>query len=81
MDWLNRDQTIRCAILTGAGRAFSSGGNIKHMRDKVGIFAGDAITVRNGYRNGIQRVAKAVWSVEVPLIAAVNGPACGAAAI
>ena len=78
MDWLNRDQSIRCAILTGAGKAFSTGGNLKHMRDKEGIFAGDAIEVRNGYRAGIQRVAKAVWSVEVPMIAAVNGPAYGA---
>lgn len=78
MDELNRDQSIRCAILTGAGKAFSSGGNLKHMRDKEGIFAGDAISVRNSYRRGIQRVAKAVWSVEVPMIAAVNGPAYGA---
>ena len=78
MDELNQDQSIRCAILTGAGKAFSSGGNLKHMRDKEGIFAGDAISVRNSYRRGIQRVAKAVWSVEVPMIAAVNGPAYGA---
>jgi enoyl-CoA hydratase/carnithine racemase len=78
MDGLNRDHSIRCAILTGAGKAFCSGGNLKHMRDKEGIFAGDAISVCNSYRQGIQRVAKAVWSVEVPIIAAVNGPAYGA---
>lgn len=78
MDELNQDQSIRCAILTGAGKAFSSGGNLNHMRDKEGIFASDAVSVRNSYRRGIQRVAKAVWSVEVPMIAAVNGPAYGA---
>jgi len=69
----NADLGIRCAILTGAGEAFSSGGNLKHMRDGIGMFSGDAAGVREGYRNGIQRVAKALWGCEIPLIAAVNG--------
>jgi enoyl-CoA hydratase/carnithine racemase len=78
MERIERDQSVRCAILTGAGKAFSTGGNLKHMKEKSSIFGGDAITAKDGYRAGIQRAAKAIWDCEVPLIAAVNGPAYGA---
>ena len=68
---------MRCAILTGAGPAFSAGGNVKAMRERAGAFAGAGVHIRERYRNGIHRIVRALWGVEVPLIAAVNGAAIG----
>ena len=37
MHRINRDNSVRCAIVTGAGKAFSSGGNLKHMKERIRI--------------------------------------------
>jgi len=74
---INSDREIRCAILTGAGAAFSAGGNLKAIRERAGAFAGAGVNIREGYRNGIHRIIRSLWNIEVPLIAAVNGPAIG----
>lgn len=74
---INADREVRCVILTGAGKAFSAGGNLKAMRERAGTFAGPGVLIRERYRQGIHRMVKALWNVEVPMIAAVNGPAIG----
>jgi 2-(1,2-epoxy-1,2-dihydrophenyl)acetyl-CoA isomerase len=71
------NKAVRCAILTGAGRAFSAGGNVKAMQSREGAFAGSPYEVAQGYRTNIHRIARALYGLEVPLIAAVNGPAIG----
>ena len=43
-----------------------------------GQFGGSPAEMRRGYRAGIQRVPLAMYGLEVPVIAAVNGPAIGA---
>jgi 2-(1,2-epoxy-1,2-dihydrophenyl)acetyl-CoA isomerase len=74
---INADRELRCAILTGAGMAFSAGGNVKAMREKSGVFAGTADQIRESYKKDIHEIVRSLWGLEVPLIAAVNGPAIG----
>ncbi|WP_396589100.1 crotonase/enoyl-CoA hydratase family protein [Bermanella sp. R86510] len=75
---VEQDDDMRCIIVTGAGSAFSSGGNIKHMLNKQGMFAGEANDIRENYAKVIQRIPVALYNINIPTIAAVNGPAVGA---
>ena len=75
---MNADMNIRAAILTGAGSAFSSGGNLKKMAVPGGHADAPPWENRRWYKDGIQRIPLAFERLEVPIIAAVNGPAIGA---
>jgi len=72
---INADASVRVAILTGADPAFSAGGNLKDMQQ---LFERSRAELRDWYRHGVQRLALAVYNLEVPVICAVNGPAIGA---
>ncbi len=75
----DRDINIRCVILTGAGSAFCSGGDLSQMRPDVGgLRSSKPIETRRNYKYGIQRLPLMFQSLEVPVVAAVNGPAIGA---
>lgn len=71
------DTEIRAVIITGVGRAFSTGGDIGVMSELIAqddAAAFDAL-VRTG-----ARVVSLIEEIPVPVIAAVNGPAAGAGA-
>jgi enoyl-CoA hydratase/carnithine racemase len=75
---VDADPTVGCVILTAVGDIFCAGGNIKAMYAREGHFAGNAAEIRRSYITGVQSIARALFAIEVPVIAAVNGAAMGA---
>jgi 2-(1,2-epoxy-1,2-dihydrophenyl)acetyl-CoA isomerase len=72
------DKNIRVVVITGVGKAFCAGGDIKAMQNKSGMFAGEPNELRSRYQHGIQRIPKCIEELSVPVVALVNGAAVGA---
>ena len=78
LERLSATREARVAILTGAGSAFSSGGDLRAMAAELDARAKAPLDTPTYYTRGIQRITRAFAALDVPIIAAVNGPAIGA---
>jgi enoyl-CoA hydratase/carnithine racemase len=74
----DQDQNIRVILVTGAGKNFCAGGDIKAMENKTGMFQGEPNELRERYRNGIQEIPRTMIALTTPVIAMINGAAIGA---
>lgn len=75
---IQADPEVSVMILTGADPAFCAGGDVKEMSDPDSIFRREPLAAAQSYIDGIQRIPVMLYNMDIPTIAAVNGPAIGA---
>jgi enoyl-CoA hydratase/carnithine racemase len=77
LDAAEADPSVRIVILTGAGKSFCAGGNIKGHKERAETTR--SITgIRDYYLTRGVRIAERLLSYPKPILAAVNGAAAGA---
>ncbi|MBI3975405.1 MAG: enoyl-CoA hydratase/isomerase family protein [Armatimonadetes bacterium] len=75
LKYAERERGVRCVVLTGAGRGFCSG---QDLRDRAGVGVEPPISYADALRRRYNPIIQRLAGLEKPVIAAVNGVAAGA---
>jgi 2-(1,2-epoxy-1,2-dihydrophenyl)acetyl-CoA isomerase len=67
------DRSVRCLVLTGAGRAFCAGQDLKEVTGSP-----EPVDYREIVRRRYNPIVRQFRSMEIPIIASINGVAAGA---
>ena len=68
-----RDESVRCLVITGAGPGFCAGQDLAAMREQ-----GGAVSFREHLLKTYNPIVTKLRSLEKPILAAINGAAAGA---
>ena len=74
---IGADTSVHAVVLTGAGRGFCSGIDVRHFGPKT-LEASDPAIDRLRFQEAMAALPQAIWDLPQPVIAAVNGPCVGA---
>jgi len=73
---VERDDAIRCIVLTGAGKNFCAGQDLSAFMERQQ--SPEGLSIREHLLNGYNKIVTRIRAIEKPFIAAVNGAAAGA---
>ena len=74
---IGADASVNVVVLTGAGRGFCSGIDVRNFGGKT-LEASDPAVDRLRFQEAMAALPQAIWHLPQPVIAAVNGPCVGA---